>query len=475
MHTIVVSDLHLADSEPVNDKNPLWKKFKQKKYFIDENFYRFISKIIEDTKGEPVELVLNGDIFDFDSVMKIPEGKTDYFIKPYEYRTGLNPLEKKSVFKIECILKEHDLWVQSIKKFLDSNKDNRVIFVIGNHDLELNWIRVQEIICRTVTNTSQPDNIKFCEWFYVSEGDTLIEHGHQYDPYCLSLNPINPVIKKNGLFKMRLPFGNLATRFMINNMGLKNPHNDEVFTKTLWEFIKFFFKYEIKTQPFMVFTWFFGAIRTMIYSIGESFLPSLKDPLTLRDKIKDIAKKSNTDIEQVFILKNNHAHPAVRRPFSIIKELWLDRAFLSFFIIWLCWQIFTTSALFADISLYWFFIPLIISTPFFIYYAHGISSDVHNNQNLALQYAPQSARSLNVKRVVLGHTHRSKHEYISGDIEYINTGTWSPIFLDVECEKEISKHFFCWIKKDKLERKACLYLWDKDRYEISQNSKEFFN
>ena len=45
MHTIVISDLHLSDAEPINSDRPLWKKFRQKQYFIDQEFHNFINKI----------------------------------------------------------------------------------------------------------------------------------------------------------------------------------------------------------------------------------------------------------------------------------------------------------------------------------------------------------------------------------------------------------------------------------------------
>ena len=68
-HTAIVSDLHLCEAEPVNPKFPLWKKFKTRQFFYDDVFANFLTHVQEKAKGEPVELVLNGDIFDFDSVM----------------------------------------------------------------------------------------------------------------------------------------------------------------------------------------------------------------------------------------------------------------------------------------------------------------------------------------------------------------------------------------------------------------------
>jgi hypothetical protein len=66
-HTLVVSDIHLSDAEPPHPKNPLWKRFKRRELFVDDAFKDFLDHM--DDKIEPsCELVLNGDIFDFDSV-----------------------------------------------------------------------------------------------------------------------------------------------------------------------------------------------------------------------------------------------------------------------------------------------------------------------------------------------------------------------------------------------------------------------
>jgi UDP-2,3-diacylglucosamine pyrophosphatase LpxH len=464
LNTFIVSDLHLADSE-TNSNKPLWKKFKSKEYFFDQDFSDWIDSILN-IKNEPKELILNGDIFDFDSTLTLPKNKRKFPIKKYEYSLGLNPMEEKSVFKIEVILKEHKIWTDSIVKFIKNG--NRVVFIIGNHDIELCWPSVQNKILELFNLTEEERKlVTFCEWFYISNKDTLIEHGHQYDPYCLTLNPINPIIRKNGIFKVRLPFGNLATRFMINAMGFRNPYNEKVYVGSFWDFVKFYIKYELKNQPLIVFTWFFGALKTLLYSIGESFIPSQRDPQTFMIKLNEIAKKSNSTIDQVLQLRENHAHPAVRKPSKIIQELWLDRAFFLMGILFISWQIFTTSALFAEMSIYWFLIPLIIFTILFTYYAHGISTDIHLNQNQGKKRGVLSCKICNVKRIILGHTHFPEKKKLKDNIEYLNSGTWSYYFQDIECTNKINKKHFIWIKgnEDK-EREANLLIWENKKFKI---------
>ena len=72
LHTFVVSDLHLTDAELGLPGKSLWKRYKRPKFFIDQSFQRFINFAISEAGDDPVELVLNGDVFDFDSVMRLP-------------------------------------------------------------------------------------------------------------------------------------------------------------------------------------------------------------------------------------------------------------------------------------------------------------------------------------------------------------------------------------------------------------------
>lgn len=175
LHTLILSDIHLADAEPPHPGNPLWKRFKRPKHFIDRPFRDFLvqmQRVIP--QGAPTELVLNGDIFDFDSVMALPDRGSDpgFKINWLERRRGLNSEESKSRFKMRVILDDHPVWVEAMRAFLSAG--HSVVFVLGNHDLELQWPSVRaELTQRLGADQLQEGAIRFCEWFYVSGGDTL--------------------------------------------------------------------------------------------------------------------------------------------------------------------------------------------------------------------------------------------------------------------------------------------------------------
>src|SRR4051812_37006736 len=100
--TAIVSDLHLCEAEPINPKFPLWKKYKTRDFFFDQTFAQFLKYIEKKAQGEKVELVLNGDIFDFDSVTSIPESPV-FRVHWLERERGLFPRPERSKYKIQTI------------------------------------------------------------------------------------------------------------------------------------------------------------------------------------------------------------------------------------------------------------------------------------------------------------------------------------------------------------------------------------
>jgi UDP-2,3-diacylglucosamine pyrophosphatase LpxH len=468
-HTIIVSDIHLADAEPPHPENPLWKRYKRPKHFIDKVFSEFMDRMLEDIPSGS-ELVLNGDIFDFDSVMAIPKN-TLFPVSWLEKKRGLFAEELKSTFKIKVIMEDHPVWVSAIRRFLEAG--NRVIFVIGNHDMELHWPGVQaEILKQLALPEAFKKSVIFSDWFYVSNKDTLIEHGNQYDAYTLCSNPIHPFIKKRSKVFVRLPFGNLANRFLTNGMGLLNPHLDVNFIKSSFlDYLVYFFRDVVRTQPLLGWSWLWGSMVTLINSIQEGFLPAIKDPLAVENRVNRIAKNANSTPRVVRSLRELHVHPVYFNPFQILRELWLDRALFFVLIVFGSFQLFSFLKVFANVSIGWFLFPVVGLLPVFYFYARSVTSEVLKMERNVMKHVPLSAQIAHVQRVVHGHTHKPRHLRLEG-VEFLNSGTWSPAYLDVECTKPVGRKCFVWIRpvEGQEGREAGLYEWlDSQCQKIAPN------
>jgi UDP-2,3-diacylglucosamine pyrophosphatase LpxH len=460
-HTAIVSDLHLCEAEPVNPKYPLWKKFKTRQFFFDDVFVNFLNHIQEKAHGQPVELILNGDIFDFDSVMARPE-KPAFRFHWLEEMRGLYPRPERSKFKIQIILKHHHVWVQGLKEFV--KKGNKAVFVIGNHDLELHFPDVQnEILAALDLDPEASQRVRFCEWFYISNQDTLIEHGNQYDPYCMCEDPVNPFIQGYNYKSIRLPFGNLACRYILNGMGFFNPHVESNFIMSLQEYVKFFTKYIWRAQPFLIWDWFFGAMATLMVALSDRLLTPIKDPLKIEDKVNSISEKSNAEPRMVRELKELFVPSATTNPFLIARELWLDRAFLLFIGFLAVFELMILTKQFFDLSIFWALIPLVLLLPFFLFYSKSVTSLVSSFKEPDERILAMASAITKVNRIVYGHTHLIRHEMI-GSVEHLNSGCWSPAFLDVECTRALDQKTYVWLRPGlHQQRQAELFIYDGEK------------
>ncbi|MEK6853376.1 MAG: metallophosphoesterase [Nanoarchaeota archaeon] len=123
-------------------------------------------------KNIPVDLVLNGDTFDFLKCPHIIDGKATY---PRHITSEI------SLAKLRLIYRAHTRVFEALKRFA-AEKKNRLFFIVGNHDPDLVHPKVQEEI-RVLLDSC--DNIIFS--FYYNEHHVHAEHGHQYD----FLNKVN--------------------------------------------------------------------------------------------------------------------------------------------------------------------------------------------------------------------------------------------------------------------------------------------
>lgn len=439
----MVSDLHLSEAHEPEPRRPLWMAYKRREHFVDEDFARFLDHVVE-RADSPVELVLNGDIFDFDNVTKVPdepEGRVDWLAR----LRGLGSEEWMSRFKMERIITDHPAWFEALAAFVA--RGNRAVFVIGNHDLELGWPSVQRLIRDALGVEPDEESVTFCAWFYLSEGDSFITHGHLYDPNCAVTDPIDPVIEVHGRPRMRIPFGDLAGRYMLNGMGYFNPHATGNYIMSGKEYLRFFFRYMLRTQPLLIWSWFWSAVATLFISLRDHWRPAMRDPLRVDEKVADIAKRSRATPSMVRRLAALNVPSSCTSPMWVLRELWLDRGFLFLGMMLLAWQVVLHVNIAWPISPLWAFAALAVLIPPYLVYAARVKSTVFQMPLLDERRAELIHRITEARTVVMGHTHEPKNEQI-GPVQYLNGGFWSPAFSTPECTERIGTQSFVWIRPD---------------------------
>ncbi len=462
-YTAILSDMHLCEEEPIHPKYPLWKKYKTRQFFFDDVFADFLEHIQVLAEDEKIELVLNGDIFDFDSLMELPPEPL-YKISWLEKHRGLRAKGERSLFKMEIIFRDHPVFFNALSQFI--KKGHRLIFVMGNHDLELHFEQVQKKILKQLDLTESEElQVRFCEWFYLSNGDTLIEHGNQYDPYCLCEDPIHPFYMSHNELALKLPFGNVACRYIMNGLAFFNPHVEANYILTMKDYVRIFLRYMVRAQPMLMWTWFWGALLTFAHSFQDRLRAPLRNPFVLEDKVAFIASKSNATPRQVRELKELFPAPASSQPWLLFQELWLDRSFLILICLLAIVQIMVVIKATTQVSVFWALIPIFAFVPFFLFYASSVVSYVSSYKEPDERILSMESAITGVDRIIYGHTHHARHEQI-GLVEHLNSGCWSPGFLDIECTKPVDQKTFVWLQPDGPKRRAELRVFADQKSNI---------
>ncbi len=443
-HTFIISDVHIADGEPLDPKRPLWRRYKDPAHFVDEAIRKFLhhARVLSD--GARAELILNGDIFDFDCVVATPDAP-EFPVGWLERRRGLAPECEKAVWKLGRILDDHPAFLDHLRTWLMDGHD--LAYIIGNHDLEMHWAEAQDLFRDRLSLPEDcPGKLRFCPWFTIS-GDTLVTHGNQLDPYCLCDDPLHPFIEVNRTAQVRLPFGDLAGKFLSNGIGWFNPHVESTYVKPLHEWILFFYRHVLRQQPLILWTWLWSSVAALIASLSAGFRPALRDPLTLEERVNGVALVSRTSPAVVRAMHEVRVHPAIFRPLKVLRELWLDRAFLLLAIAFGSFQVISTLHMFADVSGWWMVALFAVLLPPFFFYAARVDSDVQEVERNIHKRLGLLAHITNTHKVVMGHTHKALHQQV-GEIQYANTGHWAPGFSDMACTEPHGVRGFAWLHPD---------------------------
>lgn len=173
----------------------------------------FIEKITPQNSHEKISLVLLGDIFDY---MKMGyKGTYPRYIT-----------EEISVWKTDQIINSHKNVFTALKNFL--KKDNtEVLFIIGNHDADLAWPKVQKRIKETLRSHRQ---IKFA--YQYRHKDIHAEHGHLMDPFYI-INTKKPVINFKKQQILNLPWATHACFSHLIDIKKKYPREESLYPNTI--------------------------------------------------------------------------------------------------------------------------------------------------------------------------------------------------------------------------------------------------
>jgi UDP-2,3-diacylglucosamine pyrophosphatase LpxH len=169
---IIVSDLHIgagfAPDNPLED------------FIADDEFVEFMGGIVTESDAQKldVELIVNGDMFEF---LQTPA--VDGFDPQAIYSSELYHAssEEASVDKMVSIVQGHLTFFAALRNFICLGPPRRSITIIkGNHDVNLYWDAVQDVIRQVVGVTGDCQSLLTFKDRWVSREGIYVEHGNQY-------------------------------------------------------------------------------------------------------------------------------------------------------------------------------------------------------------------------------------------------------------------------------------------------------
>ncbi len=417
----VISDLHLAAGIDHDSKYSGTENF-----FYDEYFYRFINHIKSGNKNS--WLVINGDFIDFLRITNIPK-KTEEFvvwqdylkkiginksmqelqssILPKELEYGFKTHEFKSVWRLICSVKGHQLFFDSLSEWIAAG--NKLVIVKGNHDLEWYWKGIRNalrlMLAEKIVKLSGKGSdevlreyifpgLLFSDHSVTFNESVYIEHGHLYDKYShVQGDPLMPDKEE-----LNLPFGAFLNRYLLNKLEAVFPFLDNVRPRNK------FLPLLIRDHFFLGIKVFFRYIPFMLKLIPKGYFSYMFGRL-IAFAVPLIILLIWIGISIWYAINSGTIH---------LPELnnWMITPLKSLF-----WGVIS-----------FFFVKIIA------YFQLGEKEDLNDDAKKIINAHPED------KFVILGHTHNPEQFEYKG-CWYFNTGTWIPIVEVSDIEIRWDKTF----------------------------------
>lgn len=225
MHDILVlSDLHIG-----RGRNPeTGRHHHLETFFYDDDLRRFFKQASQEARDRHTVLrvVFNGDTFDFLRTEPNPDAESRR-----EQRYGPDLSAAVAAELLSQHIDGHPAFIEALADLLEGG--NEIVFLPGNHDIEIQWKPVQEVLrhavaCRLIARMGEERavvaiaRLSFSPWFHYEPGRIWIEHGCQYDTACAFKYPLRGALTDGvdpSLFELDQPLGNFFQRYLYNAFG----------------------------------------------------------------------------------------------------------------------------------------------------------------------------------------------------------------------------------------------------------------
>lgn len=446
-HTVVISDAHLCEGVPGDD---LWLRWRQRPYFPDAEFAELIDTLLaRTTPGEDsIELVFNGDLFDFDA------GRVIDGVARFE---DLPRTEPVAMEQIDRILDDHDGYVRATARVLAAG--HRVVFISGNHDPQLAFEGVRARIRHRLTavsgDPSAAERVLFRAWFHHTPDRVHIEHGNQYDPYCSFRYAMIPhrAVEQSGEQEIQPTVGSLAFRHLSSRMGYFNPHVDASFMLSITEYLTHWAKHYLFTEHHLATPYVKGTVELFTQLIEK------RDPGSPDRALRNLqaaAAETGASLDAVARHAALQATPAEDALHRVVREFWVDRFALG------ALSLAAVATPLLSRNKLTIALALTLPAAFAAYELALPKPTLDDNWNVVSAMSPRIAEIYGSRAVVFGHTHIPYGRWEDG-IFHGNSGTWTAAYRDMECSIPVDSRGkpVIWIRSEGARTEGGLYRWNE--------------
>lgn len=325
---LVVSDLHLGEEVGSGDA-----PFVEYIAALNTEFGAFVDSLR--AAGGPTTLVIDGDSFDFIRTVVQPNPIEARLIQaqpltPRQARLGLDSSRTYATWKLGRVIGFHRPVFEALGRFIGAGND--VVFVRGNHDVELYWPEVRAAIGDEIARHSGLDaatasaRVRFEPWFFYEPRLVYIEHGHQYDSHCSFTDLLDPVEDEGRL--IALPYALWSIRYFAPLLhGMPAAEMDS------WSFVDF--ARWVFSQPPLRIAWaLFAYFRMMLdLLVRKSWRNTVGQPAIHARHMRRLAKlaeRTQLPLELVARIDALKEQPVDERFLGITLAYYLDRILLLF-------------------------------------------------------------------------------------------------------------------------------------------------
>jgi UDP-2,3-diacylglucosamine pyrophosphatase LpxH len=420
---IMLSDVHLG-----SDIIPHLRPWASTSWLLEENEIdvRLVGWLDhyaqQRDQGRPWRLVIAGDFLDLAGVSITTPAGMRTAPTAEEQRHGLGSAVDHVLHKVEAIVARHPSVFRALGRFVAAG--NALVFVRGNHDIELYWHEAQRALVEAILalepareHHALRSRIAIRPWFFAVEGLLYVEHGHEFDPLCSYGDPLSSTCTRDPR-RIRWTAFSVLLRYVARpTQGLSSGSYSYA---GMGDYVRLLMKLGWRGSLDIAGRYLRASYRLLAECVLNTSSAARKRARAAALSLTQFADGSGVSEQRLELLRSLYVPPAVQRFGVMLRSLYLDRI---------------VCALVGSLG-------LVAAAPFFarlgvvgagsivlvaslsIGYALVGSGDNCSPQATMLHNAAHIAKLFSARWVVMGHTHEPTMQAVSASANYVNLGSW---------------------------------------------------